>query len=226
MQVSIRACSFNGKTFLSKRKVPSSSLGGPASMSISQKGSVIDLTETIIESAKSKTKFVIALSGFGGSGKSSLAKKLSDTLQNAVIISLDDFIINRLDERSSNWSGFDWNRLTKEILKPIQDGEQKVTYGVYNWKQNKIIENKTLPLPKYIIVEGCGLIRDELNPYFDFSIWIDLPLEIASDRGSTRDREEYKVDHDKLWSEKWTPNDKDYFEKYQPEKHANFLLSA
>jgi uridine kinase len=189
-------------------------------------GPISELVKTIQETAKGKSRFVIALAGFGGSGKSSAAKKLAEALGNTVVIPLDQFIINRLSERSADWDGFDWTRLTNEVLQPIKNGSENITYSVYDWSQNKIIGEKNLELPKYIIIEGCGLIRQRLGTYFDFSIWIDLPLELAGERGSTRDREEYKVDHDELWKTIWIPNDRDYFEKHQPAARADFLLKV
>lgn len=189
-----------------------------------KQGSIQELAQIIQRQAESKNHFVIALAGFGGAGKSTTANKLTEILEDATVIPLDEFITNRLEERSADWNGFDWARLIEQVLKPIQDGSEIITYGVYDWSQNKIIEEKTLQLPKYIIIEGCGLIREQLDKYFDFSIWVDTPLEVAFERGSTRDREEYKVDHDKLWKDRWTPNDKDYFEKYQPAAKASFLL--
>ena len=174
--------------------------------------------------AGSHKYFVIALAGFGGAGKSTAADKLATGLGDTVVIPLDQFITNHLAERSPDWDGFDWARLIEQVLKPIHEGRKTITYGVYDWPRNKVTEDRTIQLPKYIIIEGCGLIRDQLKEYFDFSIWIDTPLEVASQRGSTRDRKEYNVDHDQFWKEIWVPNDKDYFDKYQPAANVDFLL--
>ncbi len=73
-------------------------------------------------------------------------------------------------------------------------------------------------------MEGIGLVRPSLMPYFDCSVWVDIPLEVAVERGKRRDREEYKVDHDSLWDELWMPNDRDYFEKYSPKEKVDFIL--
>ena len=187
-------------------------------------GSINELVETIQKKADGKNHFVVALAGFGGAGKSTVANKLAKALGEAVVIPLDEFITNRLAGRSTDWDGFDLVRLEEQVLKPIQEGNETIKYGIYDWSQNKIIDTKNLQIPKYIIIEGCGLIREQLNKYFNLSVWIDLPLEVASERGNIRDREEYKIDNDQFWKEKWTPNDKDYFEKYQPAKNADFLL--
>ena len=185
-----------------------------------------NLAAIIKSKAKNKAHFVIAISGFGGSGKSTVAKKLNSALKKSTIISLDSFIIDRLSKRSKAWSGFDWTRLIEQVLKPIKSDKDTIRYDVYDWAENKNRPGQPLQVPKYIIVEGVGLIRNSLKNYFDFSIWIDVPLKTASEQGKKRDREEQQIDHDKLWDELWTPNDKDYYKKYQPKSNVDFILET
>jgi uridine kinase len=188
--------------------------------------SLENLVLTIQDKAKHKSPFIIALSGFGGAGKSTTANKLASYLEFTDIISIDDFILDRLSNRSDDWRGFDWERLTEEVLQPLRSNNKTITYGVYNWKENKIVQNKTLRVSQYVIIEGVGLLRPELQSYFDLSIWIDAPLEIASEQGKKRDREEYKANHDQLWDTLWIPNDNDYYKKYHPEQITDFLLET
>lgn len=165
---------------------------------------------------------IIAVSGFGGSGKSTLAQKLKEKLSDAEIVSIDDFIIDRLSQRSADWIGFDWERYINQILVPTINGKSLV-WDEYNWKENKIIRIKRIDkLPKYLIVEGCGLLRPDLVQYYDFSIWIDMPLDLATERGAARDRG-WGLDHDNLWNNLWKPNEEDFFNKYHPEKLASFV---
>ncbi|RPI17348.1 MAG: hypothetical protein EHM58_09780 [Ignavibacteriae bacterium] len=191
---------------------------------MSNNNSFQNLLLSIRSKSISKSRFVIALSGFGGSGKSTVANKLADVLKNAVIIKLDDFIINRISERSEDWNGFDWSRLTKQVLKPVHAGKNTIHYDVYDWNENKITHQKQLQLLKYIIIEGIGLLRNELKHYFDFSIWLDVPLDESIERGKKRDKEKYNVNHDELWDNIWGPNDNNYFKKHKPLTLTDYLL--
>lgn len=167
---------------------------------------------------------IIAISGFGGSGKSTLAEELRKELKNAKIISIDAFIINRLQQRSSNWEGFDRERFKVQVLEPANHGKE-IKYDEYNWKDNKIVGQKTIKdLPKYLIVEGCSIIHPNLIRYYDFSIWIDYPLDLATQRGLKRDQG-WGVDHDDLWLNLWKPNEEDFFNKYRPDKLASYIIS-
>ena len=191
---------------------------------MSKKVTTQQIISLIQERAENSQYFVVAISGFGGSGKSTLAKIFSESLKDSIVISLDSFILNNLNTRSSNWNNFDWSRLINEVLDPIKKGKQKLKYGIYNWNENKVIDQKDVVVPKYIIVEGVGLLRDELKDYFDLSVWIDIPLGVATQQGKRRDKEEYKVDNDKSWDEIWTPNDLAYYESYNPQSRADLLI--
>jgi uridine kinase len=185
------------------------------------------LADSIEARAKEKKHTIIALSGFGGAGKSTLARQLMNLLGQAEVVSLDDFILNRLANLSSDWStGFDWKRLVEQVLQPLSEGKDTITYERYDWSRNEAIDSRTIQLPVYLIVEGVGLLREDLKKYFDITVWINVPLEIASERGKSRDREVYQVDHDALWANLWIPADKGYAEKHRPRENADFLLDG
>lgn len=167
---------------------------------------------------------VVAMSGFGGSGKSSTAEKLATLLGDASIIHVDDFLVGRVPVRSPDMVDFDWDRLTKEVLLPIREGKKCVEYGMYNWGKDIIEEKRNVALQKYVIIEGVGLLMKERMHFFDYAVWIDVPPDVAMLRGKKRDKEVYGVDHDRLWNEFWALNDEEYFEKHRPEALARYIL--
>lgn len=180
----------------------------------------------ILERSSSKGRFCIAVSGFGGSGKTTVAQQLTNTLQEASIVNVDDFILNRLMARDADWSDVDWERLEKEVLIPWKKGTDVLSYEVYDWSKDVNAKNRQVSLSRFLIVEGVGLLRPAFSKYFDYSIWIDCEISEAIKRGACRDREEYKVNHDKQWEELWGPNDEDYFQKYNPKSLADVVLDC
>ena len=191
---------------------------------LSEQEQLSELKDALSKQARNKERVVIALSGFGGSGKSVFAQKLAEILGDTVVISLDDFIVNQLSVRSADWKGFDWGRLVQQVLRPIKKGETLLTYDVYDWKLNQLTTQKKVELPTYIIIEGVGLINNGLDEYFDYKIWIDVSLETATQRGKKRDREEYEVGHDRLWDEVWSSNDSDYHKKHSPKEFVDYMI--
>ena len=167
---------------------------------------------------------IIAISGFGGAGKSSLAAKMKGILSNAEIVCVDEFIVEQLHGQASRWEGIDWNRLIREVLFPASNNEKTITYGVYDWTENRVVRFRSFDLPKFLIIEGVGLLRPQLKSYFDYSVWLDVPLETATARGIKRDRELYGVDYEKEWREVWSVNDREYFNYFKPLDLADCIL--
>lgn len=183
--------------------------------------------ETLLEVIHAKAlagksyPFIVAVSGFGGAGKSVLTVKLKAVLDDAEIISIDAFVVDHLSRRSEDWEGFDRERLLKEVLVPAKK-KQTIHYGIYNWEINTVMETKTIQPTTFLIVEGCSIFHPDLMSYYDYSIWIDVPLEEATRRGIQRDRMQ-GADWDDNWHSIWMPNENDFFAKYRPDMKADFI---
>ncbi len=165
---------------------------------------------------------IIAVSGFGGSGKSTFANKLGEVLSSPVI-GIDSFIRSN-DIHNYTWKNLvDFDRLESEILQPFLNGEAILRYGHLDWISGKILPQQISPNGT-LIVEGITLLRPEFMRFFSYSLWIDCPIDIAVTRGKKRDREVYHNPQDELWDTVWRKNDLAYFESIQPKKLANIII--
>lgn len=180
-----------------------------------------ELLELIQLLPATKHSNVIGLSGFGGSGKSTVAAKLAEALEEAATISTDDFMLKNYKERSGNWACIDRQRLVMQVLRPAENGTE-LNYQVYDWATGRLGEARRI-VGRNIIVEGIGIIHPQVIPYFDFSIWLDVDLPAAVQRGMRRDKEILGVDNDSLWQKVWMPNDQEYFDKYRPDRLADCI---
>ena len=166
---------------------------------------------------------VIAVSGFGGAGKSSFASALGSRIS-APVVGLDAFILDNTLTRYTHWNFMDFGRLEREVLLPFTE-KRPVCYGRFDWAKNLVGESHELPVSEAMIVEGVGLFRPGLRKYFSILIWVDCPLHEAIRRGKQRDREEYHHPQDEAWDGIWKENDQQCFAAYRPKEVAHFVVN-
>lgn len=168
---------------------------------------------------------IIAISGFGGSGKTTLASNLKSDLVNAEMVCIDSFS-NHEWRRNADWDDFDRERFAREILKPAHANGFPISYAHIPWPGHIADPAITVQRTKYLIVEGCSIFHPDLLKYYDYKIWVDCPLEEATRRGMWRDRHIHKDEQDYYWQNIWMPNDRDFYEKYHPDQVADVAIDS
>jgi uridine kinase len=167
---------------------------------------------------------LIAISGFGGSGKTTLANELKAQLEGAQNVSIDSFSTHEW-HRNADWDNFDRERFTREVLAPAHKDKFPLQFIHEPWPGNSE-ESITIPETGYLIVEGCSIFHPDLLSYYDLKIWADCPLEQATKRAMWRDRYVHKDEKDYNWLNIWMPNERDFLEKYHPDKVADITLNT
>ena len=169
-----------------------------------------------------KPPAIIAVSGYGGAGKSTVAQRLGEYL-GCPVIGVDAFFKDRDRFEGDGWDCIDFARLAREVLQPFVNGERVIPYGHFDWGQNTIVP-RTLTADAILIVEGVGLFRPALKPYFALTIWVDCEIEEATRRGITRDRDVYHSPQDENWHGAWRHHDVTYAARYHPREAADFII--
>lgn len=181
----------------------------------------MDKLDNILGEIEKRHKpLIVGISGFGGAGKSTLAKMLAEKT-NGIIIGIDSFWKSIETEDYNMWEVVDYGRLIDEVLVPFRAGKSVIRYREFDWEKGQIGEWKEISRKEILIIEGVGLFRPEVLKYIDYSIWIGRSIEESIRFGKKRDKEEYGIDNDRLWDGVWKRNDLECFEKYNPFHRAD-----
>ncbi|WP_328505299.1 uridine kinase family protein [Streptomyces sp. NBC_00391] len=113
---------------------------------------------------------VIAIDGRGGAGKTTLADRLRKAVPDSATVHTDDIAWNH--------ACFDWGAVIVEsILQPLHRGEA-VDFRPGPWITHDRPGSITIPAgADFVWVEGTGIIREELAPWLDASVWMQGDLD-------------------------------------------------
>jgi uridine kinase len=180
------------------------------------------ICQTVEEGLSAHGTEVVAVSGFGGSGKSTLASELARRL-GAPVIGIDEFGTAEVFSRSSDWYGLDRERLVSQVLRPLRDGQQLVTYDSCDDWENWHTKPVTVAACGVLVLEGIGLFHPDLREFLNFRIWLDVDLGTATRQGMARELGAGR-DPGGVWRDVWEPNEADFFDRYSPKATADLIV--
>jgi uridine kinase len=128
---------------------------------------------------------ILAIDGYGGAGKSTLAALLVDELLahglRVDLVHIDDFASagNPLD-----W----WPRMIDQVLEPLRVGTP-ARYQRYDWDEQKLAEWHVIEPGGLLILEGVSASRDAFRPYLSLAVWVETAADERLRRGLERDGE-------------------------------------
>lgn len=142
----------------------------------------------------------VGVDGRGGAGKTVLAGELSAVLsargRRVVRASVDGFHRPRAERyrrgRESAvgyWlDAYDYDGMTGALLDPFGRGEP-VRTAVHDVRTDAVLDLPAVPVggDDVLIVDGVFVHRDELAPYWDFSLYLHVDLAVSLVRMSARD---------------------------------------
>lgn len=182
------------------------------------------LVEAVEQALVDTEPAVVAVSGFGGSGKSTLADRV------AAAFEIDRGLVLRTDSLYSTtphgrglFDITDWTLLGRLLLDARHS--ERLTYVGRTYFGYPVVVDDVMP--RVVIVEGLRLYRPEVMSAFDVAVWIDCPLERATQRAKARNRLQGESDYELgLWDSLWAPLDAEYFSRYRPDCLATFVYGA
>jgi uridine kinase len=184
----------------------------------------------------------VAIDGVDAAGKTTIADELAPLIEHrrrqVIRASIDGFHRPRVERyrRGANspegyyYDSFDYIALIDNLLIPLSPGGNRVfRRALYDYRADKSLNPKTeLALQNAVLLlDGVFLLRQELNRYWDFRIFVDVAFEVAVGRAISRDSGVLGSNDDVLrrYWEKYVLGQLIYIESVQPMKKANLILN-
>ncbi len=126
---------------------------------------------------------LVCVDGPAGSGKTTLAAALAAALgEGAVVVHLDDLY--------EGWAGLGgvWERVEAQILRPLERGHPG-RWQRYDWEAERFAEWRDLPVPEFLIFEGCGSAPRAVDGRANQIAFVEAPADVRLARGLARDGE-------------------------------------
>lgn len=187
------------------------------------------IKDKIISILQGKSPVILAIDGRCASGKSTLAKVLSEEFL-CPVVHMDDFFLRpeqrtfkRLEEPGGN---IDYERFLEEVMIPLQKltGNLKepaeISYRPYDCHSQSFKEAIKIKKSNLIIVEGSYSCHPKLWKYYDYHIYLDISQEEQMNRIRIRNGEEAA----KIFREKWIPMEERYFTHFQIKQKCDMIL--
>lgn len=185
---------------------------------------LILLGEKIERMVRGNKQIILAIDGPCGSGKSSLARRLSQ-LYEANVFHLDDYFLTpelRTDRRLEEPGGnVDYERFYQEIILGIES-KKSFSYFKYNCKSNTKEQIDVEGSKKLNVIEGSYSLHPYLRDSYDIKVFLTVEPEVQRQRILLRNGEEMAL---RFFNE-WIPLENFYFKELSIENKADIVIDG
>jgi uridine kinase len=179
----------------------------------------------------------VAVDGVSGAGKTSFADTLATVLRSAgratIRASADDFHrpkvqryrLGRDSPDGHFLDSYDYVAMRRELLDPLSpDGSRRYRTAVFDCALDRAVMSPVCiaPARAILIVDGLFLQREELCEYWDVSIFLDVPFEIATRRCALRDGTVADFRHPS--NRRYVEGETRYLQKCRPRDRASIVI--
>lgn len=203
------------------------------------------ISEQISTWSKVQDKLVLAIDGYAGSGKTTIADYITKQNTDILTIHLDDFIqhwknrkkmIEREKDKAKVFE-YNWYRYgdLEKLVKEFKSGKKKnIKLKTYDFDKNNFDPEKIFNLSKKVLViEGIFLFHPEheISKMWDKTIYLETDLDKADKRRVAREKKKWGKDylpetHPDNWTKYYKEAYRLYIKEYKPEKNRDLVFNV
>jgi hypothetical protein len=137
---------------------------------------------------------LVCIDGPAGSGKTTLAAALAERLGTGAEGLGAGAAVVHLDDLYQGWAGLSgvWARAEAQVLGPLEAGRPG-RWQRYDWGTDRFAEWPDLPVPRYLVLEGCGSAPRAVDGRAALVVFVEAPDDVRLARGLARDGERLRT---------------------------------
>ncbi len=167
-------------------------------------------------------RWVMAIDGPSGSGKSDLALAVATELRRRG----HHVVVVRLDDLYPGWDGLDGGvqRLLDGVLVPFARGGRELRLARWDWAADRDAPVQPLPLPGpdlVLVVEGAGAGARAASPFISLLVWVEAAEPVRKARALARDGEVFAAHWDR-----WAAQERAHFGRERTRERADLHLDT
>jgi uridine kinase len=179
----------------------------------------------------------VGVDGVDGAGKTTFAAELASALRDlgrpVVEFSVDGWHRVRAERYARGprspegfWlDSFDYPRLIEEALRPLgPGGSRQFRPAGHDVRTDEVLWPDLVMAPEgaVVVVDGLFLHRAELEGYFEFTVFVDVPFEVSAARMAVRDGSPPDPAHPEL--RRYVEAQQTYFAERAPWGRADLVV--
>ena len=176
--------------------------------------------------AAHKSPYIVAVDGYAGAGKSTLAQWLAAQLEVAQVVSLDDFYRALTPEQESSLQAdaalqayFNVGEFTNNILRPLQNNTI-AKWQPIDWLSAASLESKQVLPQGVVLVEGVFACHARLLDK------VDLSVMVLTKENTCQQRVLGRPQPDTQWYDHWAATEDWYQHNNDTQSLVTYLTSG
>lgn len=195
-----------------------------------------DVASTIVAANPAGARLMVAIDGVGAAGKTTFAERLAARIapvRPVIVVHGDDFFNDTSTRHARGrfsaegfWrDAYNIAALQQWALQPLRQGADHYRAASFDVVVGQPVRPEPIEAEKtaIVVVEGAFLHRDELTHYWDYSVFLDVPLREAARRMQARSGQSGTLP--KPLEERYLGAQRIYFDQVQPWKRASVIIN-